>query len=855
MDPEFDLKAAILAEKVKHYLVTATDRTLEEASDHEFYQALALALREEIMVNWAATRRSWVEGSKKVVYYISMEYLPGRIMGNNLTKLHAMGLVREVCKRLERNLPNVLACESDPGLGNGGLGRLASCFMDSLAAQQYPAMGYGLRYQYGIFEQEIWDGVQVERPDTWLLLENPWHQRRDFAATSVIFRGRPIQASNRHGEATFDIADYEEVRALPYDTPILGYGGGEKDFSVLTLRLWTTKESPRNFELQRYNAGQLDQAAENTTLTDVLYPSDHHETGKRIRLKQEFLLTSASIQDILAQYNQAHFDMHQFANKVRIQINDTHPALVIAELTRLLTHKHGFSWEEAFETTRAVTGFTNHTVLKEAMEEWDQNLVRYLLPRQYRIIEKLNDQFCSEIREKYPNDEDRVRRMSILENGHVRMANLAFYGSHRVNGVARLHTNILKESVFKDFHEMYPERLVNVTNGVTQRRWLLHCNPELAAFITSKIGDSWVTNLSHLAEMHNFAGDSATRDEFIKIKQRNKAKLIDNIHHHHLLRDKHGRPLRNVPAIDPHSLFDIQIKRIHEYKRQLMLVLHTIMVYQELKDDPKSRPIKRTVMVGGKAAAGYQMAKHIIHLICMVARKINNDPEIEDKLKLIFLSNYNVSTAQVIIPACELSEQISTAGLEASGTGNMKLTMNGALTIGTDDGANVEMREEVTDQWWPFLFGCSSEEIHNLKTGNLYNAWDIYSSDEKIRRAIDTLKDETWARTEEEKQVLTEIYNSLLEGFFGRPADPYFILKDLPAYHETQLKVDQLYTDPHKWAEYAIHNMAGMGRFSSDRSIKDYAERIWGIEPCPPDPAIVEGIRADYAEHVPTMSL
>lgn len=839
-----------LTEKVKQYLVTMMDRVLDEASDREFYQALCYALREEIMINWAATRRTFIEQRSRALYYMSMEYLPGRILGNNLTNLGATELVQRVLKRLNRNFSAIAECEPDPGLGNGGLGRLASCFLDSCATLQYPAMGYGLRYQYGIFDQEIWDGVQIERPDTWLLSENPWEIRRDSFATSVHYCGQPIRTANQHGDVVYGLQNFEEVRALPYDTPIIGYAP-HQDYSVLTLRLWTTKESPRNFALQQFNAGQLDQASENTALTDVLYPVDVHETGKRIRLKQEYLLVSASLQDILRRLEWFDADGAMIADTTRIQINDTHPALVVAELMRLLTKRWNLSWNEAWEVTQTCCSFTNHTVLKEALEEWNQSLIQYLLPRQYDIIERLNQQLCEGVRRSFPGDEEKVRRLSILQEGKVKMAHLAIYGSHRVNGVAKLHTEILKSKVFPDFVDLYPDRFINVTNGVTQRRWLLHCNPKLSKFLTDRIGDGWVTDFSQIAHISNFASDEQSQLEFLAIKRENKQRLIDFIQTHRVVHDHVGRPVVNLPGLTPDSLFDVQIKRIHEYKRQLLLALHTIMLYQELLDNPQARPIRRTIIVAGKAAPSYTLAKNIILLINCMARSINNDPRIGDRLRILFLENYNVSRAEAIIPAADLSEQISTTGLEASGTGNMKLAINGALTIGTDDGANVEMRQQVTDRWWPFLFGQSALEIEMLRRQSSTAAWEIYSAYPAIRRAVDALRDETFAQRGSEHDALTSLYNTLLEGHFGTPPDPFFVLQGLPSYYETQKKVEQLYTSPLLWAEYALHNIAGMGYFSADRSVRDYAQNIWGLRPCPPKPQLLTQVRADYRLHSP----
>jgi len=522
MEGDLDFLSENLAAKTKHYLITTMGRVYDEANADEFYRALSYALREEIMINWLASARTWSQRDSRVLYYLSMEYLPGRILSNNITNLAANEVVARAIQKLNRTMSEVLSCESDPGLGNGGLGRLASCFLDSLATHDYPAQAYGLRYQYGIFEQQLWDGMQIEAPDCWLLSENPWEFRRDLRKVVVRYCGHTTPSTNIHGDEILMLHDSEEVWALPFDIPIIGYNRSSK-FSVVTLRLWTTKESPRNFQLQSYNAGRLDQAAENTLLTDVLYPNDHHETGKRIRLKQEFLLVSASLQDIIRHHLSTHNNFRAFADKVRIQINDTHPAMVIPELIRILTKKHDIPWKMAVEMTMACTGYTNHTILSEALEEWDQNLFYYLLPRQYKIIERLNFEFCNSIRSRYQGDEDKVRRMSILEHGKVRMANLAILGSHEkngVNGVAELHTEILKKSVFKDFYDVFPEKFVSITNGVTQRRWLLHCNPDLAKFITKRIGDGWITDFTKISKLADFATDPESQSEFLAIKKK-----------------------------------------------------------------------------------------------------------------------------------------------------------------------------------------------------------------------------------------------------------------------------------------------------------------------------------------------
>ena len=827
---DFDLKTQALAQKIKHYLVNQSGHTIENAPIEEFYLAFCSALREEVMVNWMASLETIRTKKVRVAYYFSMEYLPGRITGNNFTNIGAQELVKAVLAKVNRNFSEVISCEPDPGLGNGGLGRLAACLLDSVATLNLPARGYGLRYQYGIFEQEIWDGVQVERPDCWLLNTNPWEVRRDSFATSVNFRGEPIPAKNIHGEEVFLLEGAEEVRAIPYDIPIVGYA--EKGpFNVVPLRLWSTKESPRNFQLQRYNAGLLDQAAENTSLTDVLYPNENNELGKRMRLKQEFLLVSASLSDIIRRHIRFYGDMSQFVDKTRIQINDTHPALTIAELMRTLTKNHDFTWNRALDAVQEICSYTNHTILKEALEQWNEQRLQELLPRQYNIIERINSDFLDQVRSRFPDDEEKVKRVSILEDGQARMAHLAIVGSHSINGVAKLHSNILKEIVFKDLADIFPEKFNNVTNGVTQRRWLLYANPLLSQFISKRIGKDWIVHFSKISELAKYASDRQSQEEFLAIKKANKQALIHYLETENCLRDSHGKIFSHSHSLTVDALFDVQVKRFHEYKRQLLNALHLIMLYQELKENPNSQRIARFSLFGGKSAPGYERAKQILQLINAISRAIDRDPLIRDKLAVTFIENYNVTKAEIIIPAADLSEQISTAGWEASGTGNMKFAMNGALTIGTEDGANIEMREAIGDRWWPFRFGGTAEENRQP-----YSAWDIYIHDEPIRRAVDTLKEGLFAETPEEAEAFAAIHASLVES--GPNSDFFKVLKDLRPYYETQKKVEALFLQPHLWAETAIHNIAGMGRFSTDESIKAYA-KIWGITPCPIDPAIL----------------
>lgn len=848
MDQALQNAANALCNKVKHYLITMMGCTLEEATDEEFYRAFALALREEIMINWTACMHTYRDRAARMLYFLCMEYMPGRFLGNNVTNIHATPLVKQVMKMMKRDYEIEVRYEPDPGLGNGGLGRLAACYLDSLATQGYPAIGYGLRYQYGIFHQELWEGNQVERPENWLLHENPWEYRRDTHAVSVFYGGTPIPVVNKKGVEVLDLDDCDEVRALAYDFPILGYKEST-DFSANTLRLWSTKESPRNFQMQRYNAGLLDQAAENTALTDVLYPNDNNETGKRIRLKQEFLLVSASLQDILRHHLYVFPDMSSFADKVRIHINDTHPALVIAELQRLLIRVHDFGWEEAWDVVKAICNFTNHTILKESLEEWNENRVRTLLPRQYHVIERLNLELLSAVRQKFPGDEERVRRMSIIESGQIKMAHLAIHGSHHVNGVSPIHTEILKRVVFKDFYELYSEKFLNVTNGVTPRRWLLYCNPALAQFISKRIGPEWLTDFTRIQELAKHAGDEEAQRVFWEIKKKNKQKLLHFLQDNNPMRDVHGRVVGNYVLHDDAALFDVHVKRIHEYKRQLLNILHAIMLYHELKASPHARQIKRLICFAGKAAPGYTIAKNIVNLIACVARKINTDHDVSEALNVLFIENYNVSHAEVIIPAADLSVQISTAGTEASGTGNMKLAMNGALTIGTEDGANIDMHQQIGTRWWPFGFGASAQEIGRMKSERSYNAWEIYQHNPAIQRAVDSLRDGTFCENESEHEAHTSLYKELLQGQFGEIPDRFFVLYDLPAYYETQKKVETFYTQPLKWAECALHNIAGMGNFSSDESVHHYAKHVWDLQPCHVDKEELARVRVEYSEH------
>lgn len=839
-------KVETVINKIKHYLITTYGKTLDECSQYEFYRAFCLALREEIMINWTASYHTHLKRQSKMVYYLCMEYMPGRMLANNLMNLHSQDLINLVLAKLGKTFAQMASLEIDPGLGNGGLGRLAACLLDAMATQDYPAIGYGLRYQYGIFDQELWNGIQVERPEIWLINENPWEFRRDNHAVLIPFCGRLSPVRNGQGDEVYDLKDYDEIRAVSYDYPILGYKDG-LNFNVTTLRLWTTKESPRNFQLQRFNAGQLDQAAENTSLTDVLYPNDNNETGKRIRLKQEFLLASASVQDILHHFDEVYDNIDLLTEKVRLHINDTHPALAIPELMHHLMYRYHRCFDEALEMTQTICNYTNHTVLKESLEEWNQNRMSYLLPRHYKIIERLNLDLCTKIRKAYPGDEEKVRRMSMIEAGQVKMAHLAIYGSHKVNGVAKLHTEILKHKIFPDFYDMWRDKFINVTNGVTQRRWIMLANPELGGLISEKIGTKWLTHFHEIAKLKAYVDDEEMLKQLIKIKKNNKKKLIAYLHDHCPLRDDKGLPIACQTLLSEEALYDVQIKRIHEYKRQLMNALHALILYQDLKEDIESCKIKRQIIFAGKAAPGYVMAKNIIIFINVLSRVINTDPKTSHKLRVLFAENYNVSLAEKLIPAADISEQISTAGMEASGTGNMKLTMNGALTVATEDGANIEMHEACGPEAWPFEFGAFAQENETIARNSGYSSFELYIHHPKIKRALDVLKEGIYAQNDEEKEALNAIFNDLIEKREGRMADRYFVLKDLPSYLDVQKKVELLYNQPLEWARFTLLNMASMGEFSCDQSCHKYAKEIWGVYPEPIDEEELKSVKEEYS--------
>ena len=825
----FEEKVQRIVESVKKHLATDIGITLQEANSSQVFYAFSKAVRDRVMSNWIAAREKMAQDCAKTVYYVSAEYMIGRALGNNLVNMNMLPVAKAAMERLELNINEIECSEPDPGLGNGGLGRLAACFLDSLATMKMPAMGYGLRYHYGIFRQQIRDGYQWEGPDGWLGSGYPWEIRRPNRELDVKFGGRLVGRRRDDGTTLEELVGYDKVRAVPYDVPIVGYDSEGANF-VSTLRLWSAADDPQNFLLHFYNEGDWGRALENLSITNVLYPKDNHEKGKWLRLKQEYFLVSATVQDILRRFKLTKKPLAELHENVTVHINDTHPALAVAELQLLLTEQEGLDWNKAWEITRQSCAYTNHTILAEALEKWDVRMFRTLLPRQYRVIEKINQMYCDSIRRRHQHDEPRVRRMSIIEDGLVHMARLAIAGSYSVNGVAALHTSILRERELKDFSDFWPEKFRNITNGVTPRRWLLKCNPELSSFITERIGDGWISDFRQIEKIADFADDKKSINEFLAIKRNNKVRLAEWIKENNPLRDHDGMPMATID-ISPDSIFDVQVKRLHEYKRQLMNGLQILMTYHELKENPEANRVPRTYIFGAKAPTGYLMARNIIKFINCVARLVNEDDDVNDKLRVVYLENYNVSLAELVFPASDLSEQISTASQEASGTGNMKFSINGALTIGTDDGANVEMRQAIGDDYWPFLFGLSSDEAIPLMRGKHNPIEELQKSPPSVVRVVEQLNDGSLARDAREQEALEIIYQSLTYGWEGDYADRFLVLKDLLDYHETQKKVDAIYRDKDKWASLCIRNMAGMGTFSSDVSIENYCKHVWNIKP------------------------
>ena len=788
-------------------------KTIDEATPAMVYQAVALAVKDMIIDRWIATHKEYDKQDAKIVYYMSMEFLTGRFLGNNIISLCEQKEIEEALSELGFDLNSIEDQERDPALGNGGLGRLAACFLDSLASLGYPAYGCGIRYRYGMFKQQIRDGYQIEVPDEWLKDGYPFEIRRGEYATEVKFGGY-VETEWDGKRNHFVQKGYQSVMAVPYDIPIVGYGNNV----VNSLRIWDA-QPVNTFNLSEFDKGDYQKAVEQEnlakTIVEVLYPNDNHYSGKELRLKQQYFFISASVQRAIKKYKEKHDDIHKFYEKASFQLNDTHPTVAVAELMRILLDEENLEWDEAWEITTKTCAYTNHTIMAEALEKWPIELFSRLLPRVYQIVEEINRRFVAQIQQRYPGDNEKIRRMAIIYDGQVRMAYLAIVGSFSVNGVAKLHTEILEKQELRDFYEMMPEKFNNKTNGITQRRFLLHGNPLLADWVTDKIGNEWITDLSNIKKLSVYVDDEKCQQEFMNIKYQNKIRLAKYIKEH------------NGIDVDPRSIFDVQVKRLHEYKRQLMNILHVMYLYNQLKDNPNMDIVPRTFIFGAKAAAGYKRAKLTIKLINNVADVINNDKSIGGKLKVVFIEDYRVSNAELIFSAADVSEQISTASKEASGTGNMKFMLNGALTIGTMDGANVEMAEEVGKENM-FIFGASADEIINLENKGGYNPMDIFNNDQDIRRVLMQLINGYYSP--QDPELFRDIYNSLLNTQSSDRADTYFILKDFRSYAEAHKKIDQAYRDEKWWARTAMLNTASSGKFSSDRTIEEYVRDIWHLE-------------------------
>ena len=793
---------------VLNNIKTLYRRTLEEATEQQIFQAVSYAIKDVVVDNWMATQKEYEKKDPKIVYYMSMEFLMGRALGNNLINLRAYKEVAEALDELGVDLNLVEDQEPDPALGNGGLGRLAACFLDSLATLNYAAYGCGIRYRYGMFRQEIRDGYQVEVPDNWLADGYPFELRRPEYAKEVKFGGWVSSYVDENGRTIFKQEGYQSVQAVPYDMPIVGYGNG----IVNTLRIWDA-QPVECFSLDSFDKGDYQKAVEQENLArnivEVLYPNDNHYAGKELRLKQQYFFISASVQEAVDKYMRTHTDLHKFHEKVAFQLNDTHPTVAVAELMRVLMDDHDLSWDEAWEITCKTCAYTNHTIMSEALEKWPIELFSRLLPRIYQIVEEINRRFVLRIQQMYPGNQEKIRKMAIIYDGQVKMAHLAIVGGHSVNGVARLHTEILEKQELRDFYEMMPEKFNNKTNGITQRRFLLHANPLLADWVTDHVGDEWITDLPALSRLRIYADDEKAQQEFMNIKYHNKVRLAKYIREH------------NGIEVDPRSIFDVQVKRLHEYKRQLMNILHIMYLYNELKDHPDMDFYPRTFIFGAKAAAGYRNAKLTIKLINSVADVINNDPVVDGRIKVVFIENYRVSNAEWIFAAADVSEQISTASKEASGTGNMKFALNGALTVGTLDGANVEIRERVgADNF--FLFGMTVDEVE-AQYANGYNPAKYYEADPRLKQAIDLVADGTFSNGDR------NAYSPLVADWLTK--DWFMTLADFSAYMDIQSEIEALYADELEWNRKAVLNVANSGYFSSDRSMEDYLERIWHTAP------------------------
>ena len=801
-------------EDVKENVKNLYRKTLEEASQQEIFQAVSYTVKDVIIDDWLATQKAFDKQDPKMVYYMSMEFLMGRALGNNMINLKMYKEVKEALGEIGLNLDEIEDQEPDPALGNGGLGRLAACFMESLATLGYAAYGCGIRYRYGMFKQKIKDGFQVEVPDNWLKNGYPFELRRPEYSYEVKFGGYVRAEVTEEGKTRFVQENYQSVLAVPYDMPIVGYGNHVVD----TLMIWDA-EPMECFELDSFDKGDYHKAVEQENLArnlvEVLYPNDNHIAGKELRLKQQYFFVSASVQRALARYKKHHDDIHKLPEKVTFQLNDTHPTVAVAELMRILLDEEGLSWDEAWEITTKTCAYTNHTIMAEALEKWPIEIFSRLLPRIYQIVEEINRRFILQIQAEFPGDNGKVARMAIVYDGQVKMAHLAIAAGYSVNGVAKLHTEILKNEQLHDFYELFPQKFNNKTNGITQRRFLMHGDPLLADWVSEHIGDDWITNLSHIEKMAIYATDKKAQQEFMNIKYQNKLRLAKYIKEH------------NGIEVDPRSIFDVQVKRLHEYKRQLLNILHVMYLYNELKEHPDMDFYPRTFIFGAKAAAGYKNAKLTIKLINNVADVINNDRSINGKIKVVFIEDYRVSIAEWIFAAADVSEQISTASKEASGTGNMKFMLNGALTLGTMDGANVEIVEEVGKEN-AFIFGMSSDEVIAHERNRDYDPMQIFNTDQDIRKVLMQLINGFYSPNDPE--LFRDLYNSLLNTQCTQFADTYFILKDFHSYADAQKRVMEAYKDEEGWAKSAILNIAHAGKFSSDRTIQEYVDDIWHLD-------------------------
>lgn len=801
-------------QEIKNNVKNLYRKTLEEASQQEVYQAVSNAVKNVIIDQWLATQKTFDKQDPKIVYYMSMEFLMGRALGNNLINLTAYKEVKEALDEIGFDLDVIEDQEPDPALGNGGLGRLAACFLESLSTLGYPAYGCGIRYRYGLFRQKIENGFQVEVPDNWLKDGYPFELRRPEHTFQIKFGGYVRSEMDQNGKSRFIHEGYQSVRAVPYDMPVIGYNNN----MVNVLITWDA-EPEEYFELDAFDKGDYNKAVEQENLArnlvDVLYPNDNHIQGKELRLKQQYFFVSASVQRAIARYKKHHTDLHKLPEKVAIQLNDTHPTVAVAELMRILVDEEGMEWDEAWEITTHTCAYTNHTIMSEALEKWPIEIFSRLLPRIYQIVEEINRRFILDIEKRFPGDYNKVKKMAIIFDGQVKMAHLAIAAGCSVNGVARLHTEILKEQELHEFYEMFPEKFNNKTNGITQRRFLYHGNPLLADWINKKIGNDWVTNLPHLEKLALYADDEKVQQEFMNIKYQNKLRLADYILKH------------NGIEVNPRSIFDVQVKRLHEYKRQLLNILHVMYLYNKIKEHPEMEFYPRTFIFGAKAAAGYRIAKLTIKLINSVADVINNDASINGKIKVVFIEDYKVSIAEKIFAAADVSEQISTASKEASGTGNMKFMLNGAVTIGTMDGANVEIVEEVGEEN-AFIFGMSSQEVIEHEQKRDYDPMQIFNSDQDIRQVLMQLINGMYSQNDSE--LFRPLYNSLLNKLDTQYADTYFILKDFRSYAEAQERVGAAYKDEKGWAKMALLNTAHAGKFSSDRTIEEYVNDIWHLD-------------------------